>query len=308
MSDSTTKLWDEVCTTDPKHTKKVQQKGGFTAICAQYQIHKATEQWGPYGGAWGVKDCRYEYVRDAKGEVLEGTLEAVFYCPSGEFELSTDATFRVGGDTRKKLLTDLTTKALSKLGFNADVFLGQYDDSKYVQEQRRAHAGNDPQASRTAPQPPRTTTSAPPPQGAPSGSQAPGNDPWPDWPIPRCPICKGPGKRRERATGRQPSFQCAGDCTEHNNGRDWPKSYWRPTEKQLKAAKAKMREVAEATGKDADGLKDWLHEETGVPRSAREWNGDDASGALDWLSEAGNTDPTQAPMPPADDPDDDIPF
>ena len=37
-------------------------------------------------------------------------------------------------DCRKKLLTDITTKALSFLGFNADVFLGQHDDNKYLSQ------------------------------------------------------------------------------------------------------------------------------------------------------------------------------
>jgi len=32
-----------------------------------------------------------------------------------------------------KVETDALTKALSKLGFNADVFMGMYDDHKYVQ-------------------------------------------------------------------------------------------------------------------------------------------------------------------------------
>jgi len=34
----------------------------------------------------------------------------------------------------KKATTDGITKCLSMLGFNADVFLGKFDDNKYVQE------------------------------------------------------------------------------------------------------------------------------------------------------------------------------
>jgi hypothetical protein len=37
-------------------------------------------------------------------------------------------------DFAKKVETDALTKGLSKLGFNADVFMGLYDDHKYVQE------------------------------------------------------------------------------------------------------------------------------------------------------------------------------
>lgn len=35
-------------------------------------------------------------------------------------------------DFAKKLETDMITKALSRLGFNADVFMGKFDDNKYV--------------------------------------------------------------------------------------------------------------------------------------------------------------------------------
>jgi len=128
----TMKLWNSVCKTDPTHTTKVNQRGGFTAIAAQYQLQRATELWGSYGNKWGVKSCRYSYI-DANDDLpLEATLDAVFFYPEGEFEISTDMTYKVGNDSRKKLLTDLTTKALSKLGFNADVFMGKYDDNKYV--------------------------------------------------------------------------------------------------------------------------------------------------------------------------------
>ena len=34
----------------------------------------------------------------------------------------------------KKATTDALTKLLSRLGFNADVFLGLYDDNKYVEQ------------------------------------------------------------------------------------------------------------------------------------------------------------------------------
>jgi hypothetical protein len=37
----------------------------------------------------------------------------------------------------KKVTTDALTKGLSKLGFNADVFMGQYDDNKYVAQMKK---------------------------------------------------------------------------------------------------------------------------------------------------------------------------
>jgi len=129
-------LWKQVCTTDPATTKHVKQRGGFTAIDAQSQLKRATELWGPYGSTWGVKECKYTHIdtdnKDGHKSIIEVMLEAVFYCPYGTFEIATDISYRIGGDTCKKLLTDLTTKALSKLGFNSDVFEGKFDDNKYV--------------------------------------------------------------------------------------------------------------------------------------------------------------------------------
>lgn len=130
------KLWKSVELTDPNYTKKVNQRGGFTAISAAYQFKKATESFGAYGHGWGVRDCKYDYVSKPNGEIVEVVLEAIFYYTSGTvegvFELSTCMPYRVGNDTRKKLLTDLTTKALSKLGFSADIFMGLFDDNKYI--------------------------------------------------------------------------------------------------------------------------------------------------------------------------------
>lgn len=134
MKKDNLELWNKVSTTNPNHTKKVNQRGGFTAISAMYQIKQATEQFGPYGQNWGIKGCNYEYIRDSKNNIIELTLEAFFYYPGGIFEISSDIRYNTGQDCRKKILTDVTTKALSKIGFNADVFLGMYDDNKYINQ------------------------------------------------------------------------------------------------------------------------------------------------------------------------------
>jgi len=129
---TTMDLWNQVCETDPVITKKVNQRGGFTAICAQAQLKTATELWGPYGGSWGVKDLHYTHHQSGEN-IPAVSLIATFYCPGDiEFPIGTDMAYMPGNDTYKKLLTDLTTKALSKLGFNSDVFEGKFDDNKYV--------------------------------------------------------------------------------------------------------------------------------------------------------------------------------
>lgn len=134
------KIWNQVCTTDPAITKQVNQRGGFTAICAQAQLKRATELWGAYGGKWGVKNLVWGTIGKDGDLPAEITLDAVFYCPDIEFEISSCTQYRAGNDTRKKLLTDLTTKSLSKLGFNSDIFEGKFDDNKYLAEQKAKHA------------------------------------------------------------------------------------------------------------------------------------------------------------------------
>ncbi|MFQ5631094.1 MAG: hypothetical protein ACE5I1_20160, partial [bacterium] len=49
---------------------------------------------------------------------------------------------RLDDECIKKVVTDAETKALSKLGFNADVFLGLFDDSRYVDDLRKEFSEN----------------------------------------------------------------------------------------------------------------------------------------------------------------------
>jgi hypothetical protein len=136
------KLWNDVCKTDPKYTKKVGfGSHKFTTIDAQYQMRMATEQWGSYGSAWGLKNISYEMLTLDKGQVM-ALVSGDFFYPDGTFPISStiwvQSTVKKTGELRgddewaKKVHTDITTKALSKLGYNADVFLGLYDDNKYV--------------------------------------------------------------------------------------------------------------------------------------------------------------------------------
>jgi hypothetical protein len=145
------KLWQSVEKTDPKYTKAFSKAGGFsgTAINATYLIRKATEQWGPMGSTWGplVEDERY--VEGAEGTVIH-VLRIKFRHPGGEFHSYGQTTF-VGKNKNgpftdeeapKKSLTDAITKALSMLGFSADVFLGLYDDNKYVSDRKAEFSGS----------------------------------------------------------------------------------------------------------------------------------------------------------------------
>ena len=136
------KIWNNVCKTDPAHTKGANVRGNnITAIAPQSQIMKATEQFGPYGASWGLSEIKYDYALSEKiGVVL---IHCVFFYPGGKFPISSsisvykdNAKTKVDDDFAKKIETDVLTKALSKIGFNADVFMGLYDDHRYVESMK----------------------------------------------------------------------------------------------------------------------------------------------------------------------------
>ena len=137
------KLWNSVCTTDPQYTKRVNQRGGFTAIGAQSQIMEATKMFGPFGRGFGVSDekftefgteclalyqARLWYYLDGNGK-----RDVIHQLPIHS-SIKYSVNGRVDDDFAKKVATDALTKGLSKLGFNADVFLGLFDDNKYVNQ------------------------------------------------------------------------------------------------------------------------------------------------------------------------------
>jgi hypothetical protein len=134
------KLWNAVEKTNPKHTKKANVRGNnITAIAPQSQIKDATAQFGAYGATWGWSSFDFDFtLLESTGIVI---FKGEFFFPGGKFPISTSiSAYKDGARTKpdadfaKKVETDALTKALSKLGFNADVFMGLYDDNKYVQE------------------------------------------------------------------------------------------------------------------------------------------------------------------------------
>jgi hypothetical protein len=140
------RLWSQVEKTNPANTKNVPTRGGFTAIDAMHQTQIATEVFGgPMGIGWGFGWTREDsppdlflirgrlwYTDEATGEV--GAVEQYGAANWGS---------RVDSDTPKKAVTDAFTKCLSLLGFNADVFLGKFDDNKYVADLNKEF-GNTP--------------------------------------------------------------------------------------------------------------------------------------------------------------------
>lgn len=139
---TTMRIWDAVSKTNPANTKKVSQRGGFTSICAQSQIMEATRQFGPIGEGWGYAASApifHDTLCFVQVTLWHGTRENTFGPVTGGAEWKSDKG-RVDSDAPKKATTDALTKLLSQLGFNADVFLGLYDDSKYVEQVTRDFA------------------------------------------------------------------------------------------------------------------------------------------------------------------------
>lgn len=132
-------LWNNVCTTDPKHTKKVTFGRSFTAIDPMYQIRKATEQFGAAGKNWGFEQkgdfifLPTDYAAITVRvwiEKRENYIEHVGMCG---LYMDKEKT-KPDQDCLKKAMTDGITKGLSYFGFCADVFLGKFDDNKYVEQ------------------------------------------------------------------------------------------------------------------------------------------------------------------------------
>ncbi len=138
---SNLKLWNKVDKTDPKFTKSVSMNGGYTAIAPQYQLKKATEQFGPYGKGFGLSSSEMDFSLIEKfGAVFHKAV--FFYVIEGErqeFPISNSAKIVTGknnyfdDDFAKKIETNTVSKALSKIGFCADVFMGMFDLPGYAE-------------------------------------------------------------------------------------------------------------------------------------------------------------------------------
>lgn len=135
-------LWRKVEKTNPAYTKNANVRGNkITSISPQYQIKNVTEQFGEYGKNWGFKKTTIDYTLASEFGMV--VLDAEFFYPGGQFNIKNsiglftdNAKTKIDVDFAKKLETDTLTKAISKLGFNADIFMGKFDDVRYVEEMK----------------------------------------------------------------------------------------------------------------------------------------------------------------------------
>lgn len=162
MSDNS-KIWDLVSKTDPDYTKSA-DVGGYkhTAINANYQYMRATEIFGPCGKGWGFKVIEERYddgapmvtVVDGAPPIIQfekvHTLRINFWYKDEEgthtiedvyghtkcLYKSSGGKIIHDGEAPKKSETDAIKKAMSFLGFSADIYMGMFEDRDYVDQVR----------------------------------------------------------------------------------------------------------------------------------------------------------------------------
>lgn len=152
------RIWSQVDKTAPSATKRAKVGGqDITSLNGTAMIMKATEVFGPVGigFGWEVIEERFDKGPPIMGgeggsvvigQDLQHTVRIRFWFKQdgerGEFEsygctpFSYKSKYGVttDGEAPKKSLTDAIKKALSMLGFSADVFLGMFDDAAYVEQ------------------------------------------------------------------------------------------------------------------------------------------------------------------------------
>lgn len=171
---SNMRIWDVLGKTDPSATKTFKRAGGFsgTAIRPMWANMRMTQQFGPAGVGWGQTEPKFETITTSE--------EILVYCTVGLWYMEGDEkrgpVYGVGGDkvltqifykdkqgnrvkdeatgrfktypqtddeAFKKAYTDALGNAMKFVGVGADVHMGQFDDSKYVQSMREEFSAED---------------------------------------------------------------------------------------------------------------------------------------------------------------------
>lgn len=168
-------LWKNVFKTDERFTTAFSVNGGGTSINGTYVAMKATREFGPFGIGWGVDVLEerfdkgapitrriqtpngesWELIPDGSGGYLtelHHTMKVrVWYILNGvrgESVAYGCTPYIYGskhgpisdGEAPKKSWTDAMKKALSPLGFSADIFMGLYDNPEYRQKNKAEFA------------------------------------------------------------------------------------------------------------------------------------------------------------------------
>ena len=140
-------LWDRLKRTDPNATKPF-DRGTFkgTQIDPYFRYQMMTEVFGPCGKGWGY-ELTDPIITD--GLVFVGakvwyidllTKEKFWSSMQYGGDALTKGKGRVNDEAMKMAVTDAVGKALSLLGLGADIYMGQFDDSKYREESAALYA------------------------------------------------------------------------------------------------------------------------------------------------------------------------
>lgn len=140
-------LWNSVEKTDTKYTKPATVNGRtFTSITPTYQQKMATKAFGPRGIGWGVvpgsENFEYKEIGTTTLLIYKAVLFYIYNSNRGELPMASTEQIayitkggkgylKIDDEADKKVRTSAMSKALSELGFNADVFMGLFDDHEY---------------------------------------------------------------------------------------------------------------------------------------------------------------------------------
>lgn len=158
----TMELWDAVRTPSSERVKHVTFGRKFHSISTQECVRLITEALGPCGDRWGFDVVHFEFkdihtrrwdekaqeVRDQTrpyvvvGVTVWSKVRADVFGPLYGMNEVVSAKGVIDEDAPKKAVSDALKKGLSMLGVAADVFLGLWDDDKYVAEVKKGEQEN----------------------------------------------------------------------------------------------------------------------------------------------------------------------
>ena len=149
MPNKNMKIWETLSKTNPEYTKQAPSSYGkrITTIDPMYQIQMMTDLFGPVGLGWKYK-VDYKYIDGlvfAEVTIKYFTDEWHEYGPVCSVQNLVKTNGKLDDEAPKKAMTDAMTKAFSHLGMSADVFLGKFDDSKYVEQMKQEFSQPQPQ-------------------------------------------------------------------------------------------------------------------------------------------------------------------
>ncbi|MDE9462591.1 hypothetical protein [Xenorhabdus bovienii] len=169
------RIWKAVQRTDPRFTTPLEGVGyKGTSINSNYMLMRATELFGPVGQGWSYdvleekfidglpftepvlddrnKQIATRFLRDGNGTLIftqNHSIKILFWYVNESGERSEFISYgatpyryqsnygpKADGEVIKKSLTDAIKKALSILGFSADVFMGMHDNPEYLAENK----------------------------------------------------------------------------------------------------------------------------------------------------------------------------